>query len=47
MANEAKYNEIAGVNKKEQEKKEKQQKREDFVDNVQDNIKEVSESKPD
>lgn len=46
MANEAKYNEIAGVNKKEQEKKEKQQKREDFVDNVQDNIKEVSESKP-
>lgn len=47
MANEAKYNELAGVNKKEQEQKEKQeekrereQKREDFVDNLQDEFKE-------
>lgn len=50
MANEAKYNEIAGVNKKEQEKIEKEQekrekeqeraqKRENFVDNLQDNFK--------
>ena len=30
MASEAKYNELAGVNKKEQEKREKAQKREEF-----------------
>ncbi len=47
MTSEAKYNEIAGVNKKEQEQKEKQQekreraeKRENFVDDLQDNFKE-------
>ncbi|MET3618120.1 putative alkaline shock family protein YloU [Peptoniphilus olsenii] len=44
MANEAKYNEIAGVNKKEQEKMERQQKREDFVENVQDNINDAAKS---
>ena len=50
MANQEKYNEIAGVNKKEQEKKEKQeekiereQRREDAINNFQDNFRDDRE----
>ena len=43
MATEAKYNEIAGINKKEQEKREKAQKREEFVENAKDSFKEKQE----
>ncbi len=43
MATEAKYNEIAGINKKEQEKREKAQKREEFVENAKDNFREKEE----
>ncbi|MGI5949630.1 Asp23/Gls24 family envelope stress response protein [Peptoniphilus sp.] len=43
MANEAKYNEIAGINKKEQEQKENKQKREEFVDNIKDNFDDAKE----
>ena len=50
MANQEKYNEIAGINKKEQEKKEKQeeriereQRREDAINNFQDNFRDDRE----
>lgn len=50
MANEEKYNEIAGVNKKEQEQKEKNQQkkeraesREEFMNDLQDNFKDDKE----
>ncbi len=41
MASEAKYNELAGVNKKEQEKREKAQKREEFKENLQEDFREA------
>ncbi len=44
MANQEKYNEIAGVNKKEQEKKiEREQRREDAINNFQDNFRDDRE----
>ena len=43
MANQEKYNEIAGVNKKEQEKIEREQRREDAINNFQDNFRDDRE----
>lgn len=39
MANEEKYNELAGVNKKEAEQRERAQQREEFVNDFQENFK--------
>lgn len=44
MASEAKYNELAGVNKKEQEKREKAQKREEFKVNLQEDFREAQDN---
>lgn len=42
MTTEERYNEIAGVNKKEQEKKQAKENREEFMDNVKDGFKDMA-----
>ena len=43
MASQEKYNEIAGVNKKAEEKREAKQNREEFVENLKDDVKDLGE----